>query len=182
MSTTTTPTMSLRQVRALAHPLRLRMLEILAEGPSTASRLAERLGESSGATSYHLRELAKAELVVEDEERGNGRDRWWRRPERLMLAPTTGTPEERAAGKRIRAVLLERDEKALAAFVAAEERLSERWAEVAFIGNWTVHMTDDELEEFSTRVLELMDAYRRPPEERPEGTRPVHVSYRGLPR
>ena len=52
--------MSLRQVRAMAHPLRLRMLEILAEGPSTASKLAERLGESSGATSYHLRELAKA--------------------------------------------------------------------------------------------------------------------------
>jgi DNA-binding transcriptional ArsR family regulator len=183
MSTATTPaTMSLRQVRAMAHPLRLRMLEILAEGPSTASRLAERLGESSGATSYHLRALAKADLVVEDEERGNARDRWWRRPERLMLAPTTGSPEEVAAGKRIRAVMLERDVKALDAFVAAEEQLPERWAEVAFIGNWIVHMTDEELEDFSARFLELMDQYRRPPEERPEGTRPVHLSYRGLPR
>ena len=183
MSTATTPaTMSLRQVRAMAHPLRLRMLEILAEGPSTASKLAERLGESSGATSYHLRALAKADLVVEDEERGNARDRWWRRPERLMLAPTTGSPEEVAAGKRIRAVMLERDEKALDAFVAAEAQLPERWAEVAFIGNWTVHMTDEELEEFSARFLELMVQYRRPPEERPEGTRPVHLSYRSLPR
>jgi len=174
--------MSLRQVRATAHPLRLRILEILAEGPSTASKLAERLGESSGATSYHLRVLAKAGLVIEDEERGNARDRWWRRPERLMLAPTTGSPEEIAAGKRVRAVLLERDVKALDSFVAAEDQLPARWAEVAFIGNWIVHMTDEELEDFSTRFLELMDQYRRPPAERPEGTRPVHLSYRGLPR
>ena len=120
MSPATTPvTMSLRQVRATAHPLRLRMLEVLAEGPSTASKLAERLGESSGATSYHLRELAKSGLGVDDEESGHARHRGWRRPERLMLAPTTGTPEEAAAGKRIRAVLLERDEKALDSFVAA---------------------------------------------------------------
>jgi DNA-binding transcriptional ArsR family regulator len=183
ISTATTPaTMSLRQVRATAHPLRLRILEILAEGPSTASKLAERLGESSGATSYHLRELAKAELVVEDEERGNARDRWWRRPERMMLAPTTGSPEEIAAGKRVRAVMLERDEKALEAFVAGEEQLSRRWAEVAFIGNWIVQMTDEELEDFSARFLELVVRYRRPPEERPEGARPVHLSYRGLPR
>ena len=183
MSTPTTPaTMTVRQVRATAHPLRLRMLEVLAEGPSTASKLAERLGESSGATSYHLRALAKAGLVVEDVERGNARDRWWRRPERMMLAPTTGTPEEIAAGKRVRAVMLERDEKALDAFVAAEEQLSERWAEVAFIGNWTVHMTDEELEDFSARFLELVVQFRRPPEDRPEGTRPVHLAYRGLPR
>ena len=43
-------------------------------------------------------------------------------------------------------------------------------------------MTDAELEDFSARFLELMVQYRRPPEERPEGTRPVHLSYRGLPR
>ena len=99
-----------------------------------------------------------------------------------MLAPTTGSPEEIAAGKRVRAVMLERDEKALDAFVAVEERLPKRWAEVAFIGNWTVHMTDEELEDFSARFLELMVQCRRPPEERPEGTRPVHLSYRALPR
>jgi len=41
-------------VRALAHPLRLRMLESLTDGPATAPMLARELGESSGATSYHL--------------------------------------------------------------------------------------------------------------------------------
>jgi DNA-binding transcriptional ArsR family regulator len=50
------------------------------EGPSTASRLAARVGESSGSTSYHLRQLAAAGLVVEDPEHegAGGRERWWR--------------------------------------------------------------------------------------------------------
>ena len=48
------------QLRALSHPLRLRIVEVLREGPATASALGRRLGESSGATSYHLRALAKA--------------------------------------------------------------------------------------------------------------------------
>ena len=48
-----------RTLRGLAHPLRLRLLNTLREfGPATASGLADRLGESSGATSYHLRQLA----------------------------------------------------------------------------------------------------------------------------
>ena len=68
-----------REVRALAHPLRLRMLESLHDGPATASMLARELGESSGATSYHLRALAAAGLIVEDLDRRKGRERWWKR-------------------------------------------------------------------------------------------------------
>jgi DNA-binding transcriptional ArsR family regulator len=46
-------------LRGLAHPLRVRLLGLLrSDGSSTATRLAERLGQSSGATSYHLRQLA----------------------------------------------------------------------------------------------------------------------------
>jgi DNA-binding transcriptional ArsR family regulator len=55
------------------------MLESLQDGPATASMLARELGESSGATSYHLRALAAAGLVVEDLERRKGRERWWTR-------------------------------------------------------------------------------------------------------
>lgn len=66
------------QLRVLAHPLRARILGSLrTAGPATASMLAERLGESSGQTSYHLRALAKVGLVAELPERGNRRDRWW---------------------------------------------------------------------------------------------------------
>jgi len=66
-------------LKALAHPMRLRMLGLLRiEGPATASGLAQRLGLNSGATSYHLRQLALHGFIEEDVGRGSQRDRWWR--------------------------------------------------------------------------------------------------------
>ncbi|MFD4754960.1 ArsR/SmtB family transcription factor [Streptomyces sp. NPDC058426] len=66
-------------LRALAHPVRVRLLGALRRfGPSTATALAQRLGVSSGTASYHLRQLGGAGFVVEDSERGNNRERWWR--------------------------------------------------------------------------------------------------------
>jgi DNA-binding transcriptional ArsR family regulator len=68
-----------RLLRALAHPMRSRILGLLRlNGPATATTLADRLGVNTGATSYHLRQLADAGLVVEDDNRGNARDRWWK--------------------------------------------------------------------------------------------------------
>ena len=67
------------QLQTLAHPLRSRLLGALRfHGPATSTALAARLGTNSGATSYHLRQLAEAGLVEDDPERSNGRDRWWR--------------------------------------------------------------------------------------------------------
>jgi DNA-binding transcriptional ArsR family regulator len=66
-------------LKALAHPLRMRMLDLLAdEGPATASQLGAKVGESSGTTSYHLRLLATHGFIEEDPDRGNRRDRYWR--------------------------------------------------------------------------------------------------------
>jgi len=66
-------------LEALAHPLRNRLLGLLrTDGPATASGLAQRVGESSGVTSYHLRKLAEVGFVEEETERGTKRERWWR--------------------------------------------------------------------------------------------------------
>ncbi|MET9126209.1 winged helix-turn-helix domain-containing protein [Streptomyces sp. NPDC004528] len=66
-------------LRALAHPVRVQLVGLLRKyGPSTATRLAERLGVNSGTASYHLRQLGAAGFVEEDTERGNARERWWR--------------------------------------------------------------------------------------------------------
>lgn len=66
-------------LRALAHPVRVQVVDLLRKyGPSTATRLAERLGVNSGTASYHLRQLGAAGFVEEDAERGNARERWWR--------------------------------------------------------------------------------------------------------
>lgn len=65
-------------LKALAHPLRVRILELLVEvGPSTASSLGRMLEENSGSTSYHLRQLAKHGLIEEATDLGTGRDRFW---------------------------------------------------------------------------------------------------------
>jgi DNA-binding transcriptional ArsR family regulator len=70
--------LSPRQIRVLAHPLRARLLgQLRVGGPATATRLAEILGTNTGATSYHLRQLADVELVTEDRDAGRGRERVW---------------------------------------------------------------------------------------------------------
>ncbi len=66
-------------LRGLAHPLRARILdELTLEGSATATILAERLGESSGSTSYHLRQLSRYGFVETDPGHTGRRDRWWR--------------------------------------------------------------------------------------------------------
>lgn len=66
-------------LRAFVHPLRMRLLGSLrVEGPATASELGRRFGESSGSTSYHLRQLARFGFVVEDADQPSKRERRWR--------------------------------------------------------------------------------------------------------
>ena len=68
-----------RQLRALTHPIRLRMLGLLrTEGPATSTGLAQRLELNTGLTSYHLRQLAEHGFIEEEAARGSGRERWWR--------------------------------------------------------------------------------------------------------
>src|SRR5512146_1540730 len=115
-------TMSAEHLRALAHPLRLQLLQVLhAEGPATASQLGRRLGESSGATSYHLRALHRAGMV-EEAERRNGRERWWQRTSERITMPNSIPPdaperersELQAAHAQVESIIVERDERALA--------------------------------------------------------------------
>jgi len=66
-------------LRALAHPLRVQLLGALrVEGPATASELGRRFGESSGSTSYHLRQLERYGFVEEDDDQPSKRERRWR--------------------------------------------------------------------------------------------------------
>lgn len=176
--------MSEKGVRALAHPLRLRILEVLADGPATSATLARELGESTGATSYHLRALGDAGLIEADEGRGDGRERWWRRPEGMTIVSTAAdeTPAYRAAASNVRAVMLEREEDVLARYLASEERLPDDWRAAAFVGNWVVHATPAEVLELAEEFLERLRALRRPEAERPDDAVPVLVSFRALPR
>lgn len=60
-------------VKAIAHPLRLRILAMLAERPTSPARLAAALGVRTNVAAYHvkrLRELGLAKLVREARGRG----------------------------------------------------------------------------------------------------------------
>lgn len=66
-------------LKAFAHPLRMAMLDHLLErGPATATQLAQALDESTGQTSYHLRQLHRHGFVEDDPTHSGGRERWWR--------------------------------------------------------------------------------------------------------
>ena len=172
-----------REIRALAHPLRLRILESLREEPATASLLARELNESTGATSYHLRELARHGFIEEDPGRGRGRERWWRRRERMLLVQPSGEeasdPESQAAFARLQSIFVERDAAALERFVRLDP--SVRWKQAAMIGNWTVHATPGEVEQLTEKVVALVDELRRAAREAPPDAQRVHVSFRALP-
>ena len=158
------------------------MLELLREGPSTASHLARAVGESTGSTSYHLRALAKAGLLEEEPERGNGRERWWRRTAQIIYIPTDAEdPESRSAHAGLRSVLLERDEEAVARFLAQEADLDTDMRAAAFVGGWHAWATPAQIDELGQRVMELVDELRGPPEERSEGAERIYVTFRALP-
>jgi DNA-binding transcriptional ArsR family regulator len=68
--------LSAQSLKGIAHPVRVRLQWLLRE--NTATKLAERIGQSSGVTSYHLRQLAHYGFVTDDAALGNGRECWWR--------------------------------------------------------------------------------------------------------
>src|SRR5690242_1483248 len=86
-----------RALRALAHPIRLSLVGLLRrEGPLTATRAGELLGESSASCSFHLRQLAKYGLV-EEAGGGTGRERPWRATTQFTAWPDVAENPELAA-------------------------------------------------------------------------------------
>ena len=130
------------------------MLESLTDQPANASMLArEALGESSGATSYHLRALAAAGLIIEDFERRKGASAGGNA---TRSASGRSTPRPRIPNKRRRRWLEARcsdtDEDALRRFIHQKRRegvRQRRVAGMAFIGGWTVYATQEEVNELS---------------------------------
>ena len=169
-------------LRALAHPVRLRLLGLLrVDGPSTATRLAERLGLNSGATSYHLRQLAHHGFVVEDTERGNSRDRWWRAAHRSTH--TRDDPSDAAARDATDAFV----QAAAVIFTeqlqrAMEERpmLSREWRRATTHSDWVLDLTPDRGWELKQRLQAVIEEYMD--DEPADGTAQVMLQLHLYPR
>lgn len=164
-------------VKALAHPLRLRLLDLLRfDGPSTATELGRRVGQSSGSTSYHLRQLARHGFIAEAPARG-GRERLWRyRPRRVLLEGGGA-----AGGSQLLAELLSREAHALDRFLAQRELLPE-WDAGSFFATLALRLTPAELAELRDGMDDLLGRFRRAEaDDPPEDARPVRVLAFGYP-
>lgn len=169
-------------LRALAHPVRLRLLGLLRiDGPSTATRLAERLGLNSGATSYHLRQLAQHGFVAEDTERGNSRDRWWRAVHQSTHTRSDAPDVEArdATDAFIQAAVVV-DTEFLQRAVEDRQLLSEEWRRTTSHSDWLLDLTPERAYELKQRLNEVIEVYAN--DEPAEGTAQVMLQMHLFPR
>lgn len=168
-------------LRALAHPLRVRMYDILSQyGPQTASSLAARLGESSGATSYHLRALAKHDLIREVEGRGTARERWWERPIggiSFANPDAVATPAGRAATQIVMTEFFRnRNEQLIDFALKGRDTESADWDEASLVSTAHTTLTPAQLRELGEKIQalinEAVDTHRN---QTGEDVRPVTI-------
>lgn len=168
-----------KAMRALAHPVRLRIRELLGEeGPMTATEVAERIGETPANCSFHLRTLAKYGFI-EEAERGKGRNRPWRaKGGSTLIEPENLTGNARRAAiemtSAIRRLMFERIER----WAREQLTLPKRWRKVGFSMEFSTRMTPDELKQVGEEIGKILEPYKRKP---PEGAEPVTLAIWGFP-
>jgi DNA-binding transcriptional ArsR family regulator len=164
-----------RALRAYAHPIRLALVGALRrQGPLTATRAGELLGESPASCSFHLRQLAKYGLV---EEVGShrGRERPWRATALYTQLPKVAdTPQQSDASRLLYRVLAERYFAQLLRWLTRRSAEPKAWQKAAHFGDEMLYLTAAELAELKRQIDALLGSYRRrtaQPGRRPSGAR-----------
>lgn len=160
----TARTLDPRSLRGLAHPLRMRLLVALRHhGPATASQLAERFGESSGATSYHLRQLADHGFVADDPGRGKGRERWWKASDYGVMIDDTlhldPSPEVRGALSTFMHEVASIHGQEVSTWLGTMHDWPRAWATKADLSDFTLRLTPELLAELDDRMHDLIASY-----------------------
>lgn len=179
--------LDLASLQGLAHPLRVRILDELAMyGPLTASRIGERLGESSGATSYHLRQLERHGFVREVLGRGTARERWWERiPVGIASDPRRHPPgsPERLASQLVEDEWMRNRETAIREFREhAEAMLPREWVEAAIANTINLALTLDELRQLTAQLEAVVESFVAAHKLSPSpGAQPVQIQVSAFP-
>lgn len=163
-------------LRALAHPVRLKLLELLTvEGPATGRRLADLTGESTASVSYHVGQLTKWGLVEPALDRARGRERPWRATSRGITWTATGdgSPEFAAASRLLREQFIGRGLATLVQFQRHEAEFDVTWREAAWLGDDIGYLDPDELTEATERIKAVIAEYTDGGRPRKQGARPV---------
>lgn len=149
-------------IRALAHPRRQRLLQHLGlHGPMTSAGLARALGLNTGATSYHLRELAKIGFVEEVPELAHGRERWWRAPRRDLRLPARSAQDPVLRSVLDEAVRLELadDFEEFLNYQRGDDDAD--WADASLTSRGAVRLAAGEVREFFDAYIALLNRYRQ---------------------
>ena len=161
-------------MKALSHPLRVQIVGLLRRyGPATATTLAQRLGLNTGATSYHLRQLAAYGMIVEDETQGNARDRWWKAAHRsTYLQPGNFGSDETAA--YVNAIA---ESHAATLRLGSQEMpsLPDDWRDIGSMNDYMLLLTPQETSQMLEELYEVVGRYRTQDDaaEPPESARRV---------
>jgi predicted ArsR family transcriptional regulator len=165
-----------RELRALAHPVRMALLELLTAGPLTASQCADELGESPASCSYHLRQLARYGHV-HPAGGGKGRERPWRlRDTAITWDEDDPNPARASAGRLLAEVVDEQRFDSWRRFRSRRSLEPPEWRQAVLSTDMSTWLTADELSELTQRLYELWQPYneRQGSEaDRPPGARPV---------
>lgn len=176
-----------RALRGLAHPLRVRLLGLLrVDGPSTATKLAERTGVSSAAASYHLRSLGFHGFVVEDDgpPDKHGRERWWRAAHRTTRVEDLPSDPEQVGVlvEYLRAVARSHSQR-VDGWLDAMTSAPPQWQQPATLSNATLRLTPAQAQQLNDRLDALFGEYPRhePGEDGPPESERVAVQWHLLP-
>ena len=170
-------------LRAVAHPLRRRMIDVLrVSGPQTASMLAERTGQSVANVSHHAKVLAACGLLAEAPELARDRrERWWvlQQPRiSWWTSDFTGDPASAAAAQAAGSLNLARQLDLVQQWAADPRSTEPPWVDAAFNADSWLRLAPEELAQLSSELQDLLDRYRGRPA---EGREPVFFLARGFP-
>ena len=168
-----------REIRAMAHPLRLRLIEELAAlGTATATDLAERVGESPANCSWHLRLLARYGFV-EEAGPAEGRRRPWRVvPRTNRWGQRDDNVELMAAADVATGVILEQELTALRDWIVWRRSEDPRWRDAAAMLQSLSWLSVEELAEVNAAIWAVVARHPErisDPATRPPGARLVRM-------
>jgi predicted ArsR family transcriptional regulator len=176
-----------RTMRALAHPTRLSLLELMSrEGAITVTRASEVLGESTASCSYHVRQLAKYGFV-EPAGGGRGRERPWRRASRGQHYTEVGDdPATSAAAETLTSIIVERHMRTVAHWLTERQREPNEWREVTGFSDRLLYLTPEEVADLDRSIFEVVEATgyegrTDDPAARPAGVRAISLIVFGIP-
>jgi hypothetical protein len=164
-------------LRALAHPVRWKLIDVLAgEGTATAKRCSELLGESTATCSYHLGILAKYGYITRVAGRG-WRDKPWQLVSPDLDLSSSGLDREGVAASRAAAAaFLDYEMTLLKESLRRSEHEPALWQHANKIMGATAWVTAEQLQEVAAEVQKILDAYsQRAREDSPEGARQVRL-------